>query len=337
MRFLRACNQRFTHEVSCHPSALPQSPWCRSSRPGSHAQAETVQRDRTYGQILKSSAVIGGSSVVNIGLGIVRTKVMALLLGPAGVGLLGIYNSISDLARTVAGMGINSSGVRQIAEAVGTGDTERIARTVTTLRRVALLLGLLGPCCWPRSACRFRESLLETTGTPAPSPACLWWCCWALFPVASWRCFRACGALGIWPVPAFGVGSLGPCPAILIIYFYGNARRGIVPSLVCVAAMGIVVSWWYSRKTQVERVPMRWAEVSAEVSALLKLGFVFMASGFMAMGVAYLVRIIVLRKMGEDAAGLLSISLDVGRTLRWIHFAGDGRGFLSPVDGRCPG
>src|SRR5208283_3783503 len=105
-------------------------------------RAETSPARRTYGQILKSSAVIGGSSVVNIGLGIVRTKVMALLLGPAGVGLLGIYNSISDLARTVAGMGINSSGVRQIAEAVGTGDTVRIARTVTTLRRVALLLGL---------------------------------------------------------------------------------------------------------------------------------------------------------------------------------------------------
>ena len=98
-------------------------------------------RQHTYGQILKSSALIGGSTVVNIGLGIVRTKAMAVLLGPAGVGLMGIYSSIADLARTIAGMGINSSGVRQIAEAAGTGDTERIARTVTTLRRVALLLG----------------------------------------------------------------------------------------------------------------------------------------------------------------------------------------------------
>src|SRR5438552_256685 len=94
----------------------------------------------TYGQILKSSALIGGSTVLSIALGIVRNKAMALILGPAGMGLMGIYSSIADLARTVAGMGINSSGVRQIAEAVGTGDTHRIARTVTTLRRVAALL-----------------------------------------------------------------------------------------------------------------------------------------------------------------------------------------------------
>jgi PST family polysaccharide transporter len=41
-------------------------------------------------------------------------------------------------------MGINSSGVRQIAEAVGSGDTVRIARTVIVLRRTSIFLGILG-------------------------------------------------------------------------------------------------------------------------------------------------------------------------------------------------
>src|ERR1700741_1667952 len=99
---------------------------------------------KSYGQILKSSAIVGGSSVLNIGFGIVRTKAMALLLGPAGIGLLGLYGSIADLARCLAGLGINSSGVRQIAEAVGTGDSHRVACTVTTLRRVAFYTGGLG-------------------------------------------------------------------------------------------------------------------------------------------------------------------------------------------------
>src|SRR6478672_6250576 len=73
-------------------------------------------RAHSYGQILKSSALIGGSSAMNIVLGILRTKAMAVLLGPAGMGLMGLYGSIADLARTIAGMGINTSGVRQIAE-----------------------------------------------------------------------------------------------------------------------------------------------------------------------------------------------------------------------------
>ncbi|HYG35145.1 MAG TPA: oligosaccharide flippase family protein, partial [Clostridia bacterium] len=73
-----------------------------------------------------------------------RTKAMAMLLGPAGIGLMGFYSSIAELAQSIAGMGINSSGVRQIAEAVGSGDTKRIAQTATVLRRTAVLLGIIG-------------------------------------------------------------------------------------------------------------------------------------------------------------------------------------------------
>jgi hypothetical protein len=36
----------------------------------------------TYGQILKSSALIGGSSVLNVFFRVVRAKAMAVLLGP---------------------------------------------------------------------------------------------------------------------------------------------------------------------------------------------------------------------------------------------------------------
>ena len=99
---------------------------------------------KSYGQILKSSALIGGSTAFNMLFAIVRTKAMAVLLGPAGVGLMGIYSSIADVVRSLAGLGINSSGVRQIAEAVGSGDKERIACTVKTLRRVALASGTIG-------------------------------------------------------------------------------------------------------------------------------------------------------------------------------------------------
>ena len=95
-------------------------------------------------RFLKSSALIGGSSVLNIAIGIVRTKAMAMLLGPAGFGLAGLYGSIADLTQSIAGMGINSSGVRQIAEAVGSNDKVRIALTTAVLRRTSIVLGVLG-------------------------------------------------------------------------------------------------------------------------------------------------------------------------------------------------
>src|SRR6516165_2650166 len=101
-------------------------------------------KKQTYGQILKSSAIVGGSTVLNVGIGIVRTKAMAILLGPGGFGLAGLYTSIITLTQSIAGMGVNSSGVRQIAEAAGSDDRERIARTTAVLRRTSIILGILG-------------------------------------------------------------------------------------------------------------------------------------------------------------------------------------------------
>jgi PST family polysaccharide transporter len=102
----------------------------------------------------------------------------------------------------------------------------------------------------------------------------------------------------------------GTVLSIPIVYFLGE--RGVVPSLVCVAAMGILTSWWYARKIKVERVATGLREVMAETSALLKLGFVFMASGLMTMGSLYLVRVIVLRKLNVEAVGFYSAAWGFG-------------------------
>src|SRR5689334_9044862 len=104
----------------------------------------TPPSSSTYTQILKSTMLMGGSSLVNVALSIIRNKAMAVLLGPEGVGLMGLYGSILDIAHSIAGLGAGGSGVRQIAEAAGTGDEEKIARSATVLRRISMVLGLLG-------------------------------------------------------------------------------------------------------------------------------------------------------------------------------------------------
>ncbi|HVU07469.1 MAG TPA: O-antigen translocase [Verrucomicrobiae bacterium] len=264
----------------------------------------------SHGQILKSSAIIGGSSLVNAGLGIIRTKVMAILLGPAGFGLLGVYGSISDLTRTVAGLGINSSGVRQIAEAVGSGDAQRIARTITTLRRVAFYSGALGALLLlafskPVSWLTFKDA--QHTGSVALLALAVFFgdvSAGQSALVQGMRRISDLARMSIW-------GALyGTIFSVVIVYFFGE--RGVAPSLVCVAAMGILTSWWYARKIKVESVALTVRQIMDEASELVKLGVVFMASGFMTMGSAYLVRIILLHKIDLEAVGFYQAAWVLG-------------------------
>ena len=90
------------------------------------------------------------------------------------------------------------------------------------------------------------------------------------------------------------------------IFYRQGGQKGVAPSLVCLAAMGILTSWWYARKIKIERVVLTLRQVREETSALLKLGVVFMTSGLMTLGAAYLVNVILLRKFGLAGAGFYS-------------------------------
>ena len=102
------------------------------------------EQKRSYGQILRSSSIVGGAQAINYVIGLVRVKAVALLIGPAGVGFLGAYTSAVALVGAVSDFGMGPSAIREIARAHSGGDAEELARTFAMLRRILLATGALG-------------------------------------------------------------------------------------------------------------------------------------------------------------------------------------------------
>jgi PST family polysaccharide transporter len=264
----------------------------------------------SYGQILKSSALIGGSSVLNILISIVRTKAIALMLGPAGFGLMGIYTSIADLVRSIAEMGINNSGVRQIAEAAGTSDTKRIAVTITVLRRTTVFLGILGATIMVGFSVPISKL---TFGTDDKAPAVALLSLAVLFKlVADGQGALLQGMRRIADLARIGVlGALiGTCLSIPLVWYLGE--DGIALSVVAIAGGSLITSWWYSRKVLIEPLTISRNRVRHEVSGLLKLGVAFMLSSLLMMATAYVVRTMILRMEDLEAAGLYQAAWTMG-------------------------
>jgi antigen flippase len=264
----------------------------------------------TYGEILKASALFGGSAALSIVIGIVRTKVFAILLGPAGFGLFGVFGSISNLMQAIAGMGINSSGVRQIAYALSGEDAKEVSIIVTVIRRTSIFLGLFGGVVLAVLA---RPVAVFTFGSAQHSGAIALLGFSVFFQLIS----NGQGAIiqGVRRVSDLARMSawgavLGTACSIPVVYFLRD--RGVVPSLVCVALMAVSVSYWYGRKVDIPSRSLTAAETFRETSALLKLGLVFMSSYLMTMGVGYAVRIIVLRDLGFAATGYYQSAWTLG-------------------------
>jgi enterobacterial common antigen flippase len=255
-----------------------------------------------YRQILKSSALIGSSSLVNAVLGIVRAKAMALLVGPAGVGLMGALTSVFDLTRCVAEMGLNSSGVRQIAESAGSADQQRVARTAHVLRRTALALGILGAVALaalsiPVAQLTFGDSA-HASAVAILSLAVL---CRILSDgqgalLQGLRRIREIAVIGV----IGAITSTAVCVALVFVL----GMDGIALSIVAIAAISLLLSWWASRELALQPVQMTSDQTRAEVKSLLRMGLAFMGSTLLTLGAAYLVRMVIVRQESLYAAGL---------------------------------
>lgn len=102
------------------------------------------EHDENYSHVLKYAGIFGGVQGLNILLGLVRNKIVALLLGPMGMGLASLFNSVVNFISQATTFGISFSAVRHVSELFDTGDEARIAHFVKVVRIWSLLTALLG-------------------------------------------------------------------------------------------------------------------------------------------------------------------------------------------------
>ena len=102
------------------------------------------ETDGNYNHILKYTGIFGGVQGLNIGLGLVRNKLIALLLGPSGMGLASLFNTTVSFISQATNLGVAFSAVRHLSALHDEGDAERIAHYVKVIRGWELLTALLG-------------------------------------------------------------------------------------------------------------------------------------------------------------------------------------------------
>ncbi len=90
--------------------------------------------------IMKVMSIFGGVQVMTILCAVVRTKLVALWIGAAGVGLFGIFNSAIEMVSSLTMLGIDTSSVRDMAAA----PSSRQGLMASVVRRWGWLLGASG-------------------------------------------------------------------------------------------------------------------------------------------------------------------------------------------------
>ena len=102
------------------------------------------ENDEQYSHVLKFTGLFGGVQGLNVVIGLVRNKFVALLLGPGGMGLVSLFNTTVQFISQATHLGISFSAVRHISEYYDAENTEKVAHYVKVVRGWCLLTALVG-------------------------------------------------------------------------------------------------------------------------------------------------------------------------------------------------
>lgn len=256
----------------------------------------------SYGQILKSSSIIGGAQGLNTLISMIRTKAVAIFLGPAGVGLVGLYVATVGFIGIISGMGIGSSAVRDIAEADASCNDERVSRSVKALRRSCWITGLLGwgltaAFAWPLSVWSFGNADHAWALVILGSTILLGAISGGQAALLQGR--RRIGDLARMNVISVILGSI----ASVALYAWLR-ERGILPVLLVSGVITLLTSWWFSRRVTCAPIELSWRESWPDAKRLVHLGLAFMWSALLVAGVALISRTWIVREFGLDANGI---------------------------------
>ena len=91
---------------------------------------------------LRATGIIATGTAVSLAVSVVTSKLLALLLGPSGLGTYGLMQSVLGVIGLVFGLGISTALVRSTAGAIGAGRADEVPSLRATAWQIGLVMAL---------------------------------------------------------------------------------------------------------------------------------------------------------------------------------------------------
>lgn len=271
-----------------------------------------------YRSIFKATSLFGGVKVFEIIISILRSKIVAMLIGPSGVGIMGLLCSGISLVQSATQLGLNQSAVRDVSEAYGTGNQDKINQTITILRKLVWFTGILG------ALAMIVFSPLLSKSSFGDYSYIISFCCLSIVLL----CNQISGGQAVllqgtrklkYLAKSSLLGQIIGFAVCIPMYWWWGVD-GIVPILIIAALTSLALSWYFARKVEYTPVKVTIKEVWREGNAMIKMGLAMSASGILVALSAYILRSFISSRGGLDEVGLFHAGFSIMTTYVGLVF-----------------
>jgi len=279
-----------------------------------------VQEDKSsYRSIMKATSLFGGVQVFNILIAIIRSKVVAVLLGPTGMGIIGLLNATTGMLSSLTNFGIGVSAVKNVSEAHSKGNETRIATIIIVLNRLVWITGSFGTLV----TIIISPWLSQLTfGNKDYTLAFVWISITLLFKqltsgqLALLQGMRKLKYLAKANLYGNGLGLFFAIPL-----YYKLGVDAIVPVIIITTFISLFYSWYFSKRIAIKSVRVSNVRTIAEGKSMLTMGFMISLSALITLGASYIVRIFISNKGGIADVGLYNAGFAIINTYVGLIFS----------------
>ena len=262
----------------------------------------------------KTTFLFSAVQVVSTVAAIAKNKLIAILLGPTGVGIISIFNTYINFVKTGACLGLSQSAVRDISEAYESGEKERFSRIISLTNRLVLLTSGLGILVtiimspffskWGFGNNNYIWSFVFLSLSAGSQ-------IYTENRLAILRGMRRMRALA-WSTIIGSVAGL----VISVPFYYWMGNDGIVPTLLLSAFVSVIATNLFVNRIQYNHVKLKIREIMSEGKPMIQMGLALMLVNFLS-GITDTIIISYLR----GAGGLDIVAFfGAGRTIIGSYF-----------------
>lgn len=287
----------------------------------------------SFRSIVRSTSLLGGASFINIAISVLKTKVAALLLGPTGIGLIGLLQNLMGTAAAVASLGVGTVGAKRIAQAAADEDERALHDAAQALFWGTLLLSVIGGALfW------ILRTILSVWLTGGPQAADLigWLSIGLVATVAGGSQtalltgLRRLKALAAVSVLSALLGTAAACAALVLL----PREAAIAVYLIAAPLMATLVAQLFIRralKLRPARIPV--ALLKQHWLAMARLGFWFTAGGLGGAALLLWVRAYLNQALGPVALGHFQASFAISSMYLSFVLAAMGSDYFPRLSG----
>lgn len=277
-----------------------------------------MQEQQNFKESLKATSLFGGVQIYNILIGVVRTKFVAFLLGPSGMGVFGLYDSALNLMNAVTSLGLGTSAVRNISVANESGDQTRIEVVVNVFRRIVWFMGLFA-----LFACMVLSPWLSklTFGDSDHTVGFILLSCTLLFRQLTTSQNALLQGMHRYKYMA-KANVIGSTIGLFVTVplYYTWKIDAIVPVMIIANLTSMVIAYYFSNKVKVNKIPVTTDVIKEEGRSMVVMGIMISLSSIFSIAASYIVCVFIGQTGSVDDVGLYNAGFAIVNTYVGLIF-----------------